>query len=149
MWFLKIKKINWKASNTTIFRVERSVWTIFVQDFIFFHFVVLMLLQNIDRRLPLVWEACIYHHAWGHMKRIFDLLHIICHQIGKCHTVQNKKSFIDMWNIISIKWHCIELVKIKLIERQSLIVSREEFENKRYFSKFPKFPDLGAKLALL
>jgi len=45
----------------------QNCWTIFKSDFCFF--LLLVIFQKIDRRLPLD----ISHGVLGHMKRIFDM----------------------------------------------------------------------------
>ena len=79
--------------------------------------------------------------------RIWHVTHIICHQIGKCHTVQNKTKII-FWHV---KYNFDKVTLYWVSKNQTdraTNVSRGIWKYKRY-SKFPKFPDLGAKLALL
>ena len=51
----------------------QNCWTIFKSDFSFF--LLLVIFQKIDRRLPLD----ISNRASGHMKRIFDMWQISCY----------------------------------------------------------------------
>ena len=123
----------------------QNCWTIFKSDFCFFLLLVIFQ-KKWPAATPRYITSCLRAYE-AHIWHVTDImLHIICHQIGKCHTVQNKK--IIFWHV---KYNFDKVTLYWVSKNQTdraTNVSRGIWKYKRY-SKFPKFPDLGAKLALL